>query len=32
MKKLLSILLVAVMLITSCEPVYKAANFQETAN
>lgn len=32
MKKLLPILLVAVMLVTSCEPVYKAANFQETAN
>ena len=32
MKKLLSILFAAMVVVTSCEPVYKAANFQETAN
>ena len=32
MKKLLSILLVVTAIVTSCEPVYKAANYQETAN
>jgi len=32
MKKILPFLLVGILSLTSCEPVYKATNFQQTAN